>query len=132
MSRGWRMSGGRATLFWDGGRRGAAYTRGRMAGASQRSRPCGLRERVPLAPLTTIGIGGPARWFVEATSAAEVEQALAWAAEEALPTFVLGGGSNLLIADEGYPGLVLRVALRGVEEEPDGDAVALRVAAGEP
>jgi UDP-N-acetylmuramate dehydrogenase len=108
------------------------YTRGRMAGASQRTRPRGLREGVPLAPLTTIGIGGPARWFVEATSAAEVEQALAWAAEKALPTFVLGGGSNLLIADEGFPGLVLWVALRGVVEEPDGDEVALRVAAGEP
>jgi UDP-N-acetylmuramate dehydrogenase len=103
-----------------------------MAVVSERSRPRGLRERVSLAPLTTIGIGGPARWFVEATSAEEVEQALSWAAAERLPTFVLGGGSNLLIADEGFPGLVLRVALRGVEEERDGDAVTLRAAAGEP
>ncbi len=108
------------------------YTRGRMSAGSQRSRPRGLRERVPLAPLTTIGIGGPARWFVEATSADEVEQALSWAAEERLSTFVLGGGSNLLVADDGFPGLVLRVALRGVEEEPDRDAVTLRAAAGEP
>ncbi|HEV8240098.1 MAG TPA: UDP-N-acetylmuramate dehydrogenase [Thermoanaerobaculia bacterium] len=103
-----------------------------MPGAPERSRPRGLRERVPLAPLTTIGIGGPARWFVEAGTADEVEQALAWAADEALPTFVLGGGSNLLIADEGFPGLVLRVALRGVEEESAGDAVMLCAAAGEP
>ena len=107
------------------------YTRGRMSGASQRSRPRGLRERVPLAPLTTIGIGGPARWFVEAATADEVEQALAWAADERLPTFVLGGGSNLLIADEGFAGLVLRVGLRCVEEERDGDVVTLRAAAGE-
>ncbi len=110
----------------------AAYTHGRMAGASQRSRPRGLRERVPLAPLTTIGIGGPARWFVEATSAEEVEEALAWAADVALPIFVLGGGSNLLIADGGFPGLVLHVALRGVEEETAGGDVMLRAAAGEP
>jgi UDP-N-acetylmuramate dehydrogenase len=87
---------------------------------------------VPLAPLTTICIGGPARWLVEATSAGEVEQALSWAADERLPTFVLGGGSNLLIADEGFPGLVLQVALRGVEEERVGEEVTLRAAAGEP
>lgn len=103
-----------------------------MPGATERSRPRGLREGVPLAPLVTIGIGGPARWFVEAATAEEVEQALSWAADEGLPTFVLGGGSNLLIADEGFPGLVLRVALRGVEQERDGDAVTLRAAAGEP
>jgi UDP-N-acetylmuramate dehydrogenase len=103
-----------------------------MPGATERSRPRGLRERVPLASLTTIGIGGPARWFVEAATVQEVEQALSWAANEGLPTFVLGGGSNLLIADEGFPGLVLRVALRGEEEERDGDAVILRAAAGEP
>ena len=103
-----------------------------MPGSTERSRPRGLRERVPLAPLTTIGIGGPARWFVEATTAQEVEEALSWAAGEGLSTFVLGGGSNLLIADEGFAGLVLRVALRGVEEELAGDAVLLRAAAGEP
>jgi len=103
-----------------------------MSGATERSRPRGLRERVPLAPLTTIGIGGPARWFVEASTAEDVEQVLTWAADEGQPTFVLGGGSNLLIADAGFPGLVLRVALRGVEEESAGDAVILRAAAGEP
>ena len=93
--------------------------------------PAGLRENVPLAPLTTIGIGGPARWFLEATSAEQAAAGIAWAAERSLPLFVLGGGSNLLIADEGFEGLVLRVALRGVEEEADRDATLLRVAAGE-
>lgn len=102
-----------------------------MLGVAERSRPRGLRERVPLAPLTTIGIGGPARWFVEAKSAEEVEQALSWAAGRGLPLFVLGGGSNLVIADEGFPGLVLRVAIRGVEEETDGDRGLLTAGAGE-
>ena len=95
------------------------------------TRPAALRERVPLAPFTTLGIGGPARWFVEATTAAELRDALAWAAGAGEPVFVLGGGSNLLIADAGFAGLVVRVGLRGVVEEPAGGAVLARVAAGE-
>ncbi len=95
------------------------------------SAPTGLREHVPLAPLTTLGIGGPARWFLEATTVGAIAEGLAWAAEQSLPVFVLGGGSNLLIADEGYPGLVLRVGLRGMEEEPSDGAMLLRAAAGE-
>ncbi|HEV8630556.1 MAG TPA: UDP-N-acetylmuramate dehydrogenase [Thermoanaerobaculia bacterium] len=96
------------------------------------SPPAGLRERVPLAPFTTLGIGGPARWLVEADGEEQLAAALAWAGQRGVPLFVLGGGSNLLVADEGYPGLVLRVALRGVSwEAGDGD-VTLRAAAGEP
>ena len=101
------------------------------AAARGGARPPGIRERVPLAPYTTLGIGGPARWFLEAGDDATLRQGLEWAAEGALPLFVLGGGSNLLVADEGFPGLVLRVALRGVEEEPAGSAVLVRAAAGE-
>lgn len=87
-----------------------------------------IQENVPLAPLTTIGIGGPARFFVRATSVDEVREALAWAREHTLPVFLLGGGSNLLIADEGFDGLVIHLDLRGIDV--DGDHV--RVAAGEP
>ena len=88
-----------------------------------------LAEHVPLAPLTTLGVGGPARWFVEATSETAVVEALAWASARRLPTLVLGGGSNLLVADRGFDGLVLRARLRGVTLEPDGQVEA---AAGEP
>jgi UDP-N-acetylmuramate dehydrogenase len=96
------------------------------------SQPSGLREHVPLAPWTTLGIGGPARWFLPAESLAELRAGLLWAAGEGLPVFVLGGGSNLLIADTGFPGLVLRVGLRGVEQSAAGEgAVLARVAAGE-
>ena len=91
-----------------------------------------LKENKSLAPFTTFGIGGPARWFVEAQSEADVAEAAQWARERELPLFVLGGGSNLLVADSGFPGLVLHVALRGIEEQDAaGDAVVLRVAAGE-
>jgi UDP-N-acetylmuramate dehydrogenase len=95
------------------------------------SSPAGLREGPSLAPFTTLGIGGPARWFLEARTSGDVAAGLAWADARGAAVFVLGGGSNLLVADEGFPGLVLRVALRGVEEEREGESVLLTAAAGE-
>lgn len=101
---------------------------GRGAGAAT---PRGLREGVPLAPFTTLGIGGPARWLLEAADPGTVREGLEWAAERSLAVLVLGGGSNVLIADEGFPGLVLRLTLRGVVEEPAAGATLVRAAAGE-
>ena len=72
-----------------------------------------LEENKPLAPFTTFGIGGPARWFVEAALEDEIVEATVWARERGLKLFVLGGGSNLLVADAGFDGLVLRVGLLG-------------------
>jgi UDP-N-acetylmuramate dehydrogenase len=92
-----------------------------------------VEENKPLAPLTTLGIGGPARWFVEAASEDDVVEAAAWARAHGLALFVLGGGSNLLVSDDGFLGLVLRVALRGVEidEVERVDEKIYKVAAGE-
>jgi UDP-N-acetylmuramate dehydrogenase len=70
-----------------------------------------IREQVPLAPLTTLGVGGPARFFAAAGSDAEVIAAVEFASACQLRLFVLGGGSNLVVADAGFPGLVLKVAL---------------------
>jgi UDP-N-acetylmuramate dehydrogenase len=70
-----------------------------------------LIENQPLAPLTTFGIGGLARWFVEATTEAEIEEAVAWSTGRGIDLFVLGGGSNLLISDAGFNGLVLKICL---------------------
>jgi UDP-N-acetylmuramate dehydrogenase len=86
-----------------------------------------LREQVSLAPYTTFGIGGPARYFVEATDEASVLEAVRYARENRLPLFVLGAGSNVLVSDEGFPGVVLHVAMMGVEQ----DGNYFRVAAGE-
>ncbi len=86
-----------------------------------------FREHVPLAPYTTFKIGGPARWFAEATTEAEILKAVDFVRSRDLPLFILGGGSNLLVSDEGFPGLVLRIALYGIEE----DAGLFRVSAGE-
>jgi UDP-N-acetylmuramate dehydrogenase len=91
-----------------------------------------IQENVALAPFTTIGIGGPARWYVRATSVDEILAALRRASDDDLPVFVLGGGSNLLIADEGFPGLVIHADLRGITLESEDSDVMVNVAAGEP
>ncbi len=90
-----------------------------------------IRENVPLAPLTTFQVGGPARWFVEAGTEADVRAAVQYAAEQKLPLFILGGGSNLVVADAGFPGLVLKIALRGVEQHDSGGKRIFEAAAGE-
>jgi UDP-N-acetylmuramate dehydrogenase len=73
-------------------------------------------ENIPLAPLTTLKIGGPARYFAEAKNIGEVQESVTFARSRDLPLFVLGGGSNLLVADGGWPGLVLKVAIQGIDQ----------------
>ncbi len=90
-----------------------------------------LRD-VPLAPRTTLGIGGAAEYFCTVRSEAELAAALAHARAERLPLTLLGGGSNLIVADEGVPGLVVQLALRGITARDEGEHVFLEVAAGEP
>lgn len=92
-----------------------------------------VEENKTLAPYTTFDIGGPARWFIEASTEQDVVEATLWAREQAVPMFVLGGGSNLLVADAGFDGLALHIALRGIEIHADttsGQAL-LRANAGE-
>lgn len=85
-------------------------------------------EQVALAPRTTLGVGGAARWFVSVDDEQAVPEAVAWARRAGLPWLVLGGGSNLLVSDRGYAGLVLHMALRGLREPEAG---VLEAAAGE-
>jgi UDP-N-acetylmuramate dehydrogenase len=73
-----------------------------------------IEENRALAPFTTLGIGGPARWFVEAHSERDVAEAVKWAQQKSTPLFVLGGGSNLLVSDAGFDGLVVQVRLEGI------------------
>lgn len=86
-----------------------------------------FRQHVPLAPYTTFEIGGPATWFAEAASEADIEAAIDFAGTRGLRLFVLGGGSNVLISDAGFGGLVLRIALRGILQQGS----MLSAAAGE-
>lgn len=74
-----------------------------------------IRENVPLAPYTSFKIGGPARFFAEARNEEELAEAIVFAREKFVPFWILGGGSNILIADEGLPGLVIRVCIGDIK-----------------
>jgi UDP-N-acetylmuramate dehydrogenase len=94
--------------------------------------PPRLQRNVSLAPLTTIGIGGPARLFFRAANVDEVRDVVSWSAAQHEPLFILGGGSNLLISDQGFDGVVLQIDLRGITvRDEDPDAVTVHVGAGE-
>jgi UDP-N-acetylmuramate dehydrogenase len=90
-----------------------------------------IREHIPLAPLTTLGVGGPARFFVEVASADEACEAVEWARARQQPIFVLGGGSNLVVADTGFPGLVLKIGIRGIAVRDEVAEGLFAVGAGE-
>ena len=104
-----------------------------MSAAAERTTPA-ARADAPLAPLTTLRTGGPARRLVEAATEAELVAAVREADEAREPLLLLAGGSNVLVADEGFPGTVVRIATRGVDvvsEDLCGGAV-VTAAAGEP
>ncbi len=92
-----------------------------------------MEANKPLAPLTTLGVGGPARFFLEARAEAEMVEAIAWAEDRDLPMFILGGGSNLVVSDNGFDGLVLHVAIKGVamQETAVQEEILFCAAAGE-
>jgi UDP-N-acetylmuramate dehydrogenase len=94
--------------------------------------PSGLRAGATLAPLTTLGLGGAARCLVEIECADAAVEAVRWARKGGLSVEVLGGGSNVVVADRGFAGLVLRVANRGIGIARAGDAAVVTAAAGEP
>jgi UDP-N-acetylmuramate dehydrogenase len=89
-----------------------------------------LKEYVPLASFTTLGVGGSARFFARAETVEEVRQALAFARPRSLPVFVLGGGSNIVIADGGWDGLVLAPNIPDVVFEERGDTILVTAGAG--
>ncbi|MGA2236095.1 MAG: UDP-N-acetylmuramate dehydrogenase [Terriglobales bacterium] len=93
-----------------------------------------IQENVPLAPLTTLQVGGAARYFAELKREDDVREAAQFAKTRDLPLFVLGGGSNLVIADSGWPGLVIRIAIGGITSprttDAMGNAVLFSVGAG--
>jgi UDP-N-acetylmuramate dehydrogenase len=91
-----------------------------------------IRDGVPLAPLTTLELGGPARHLVDAADDDAIAEALRWAEARGLPAAILGGGSNLVVGDAGFDGLVVRIGTRGLGFESAGDEVRVTAAAGEP
>jgi len=93
-----------------------------------------IQENIPLAPLTTLQVGGVARYFAELKREDDVRDAVQFAKARNLPLFVLGGGSNLVIADSGWPGLVLKIAIGGIAapkvQDSAGNGVLFSVGAG--
>ncbi len=89
-----------------------------------------LQEHVPLAPLTTFGVGGEARFFAEARTVEDVGEALEFVRSRALPLFVLGGGSNIVVADGGFDGLVLAMRIPGISAEDREGRMLVTVGSG--
>ncbi|MHC1698019.1 MAG: UDP-N-acetylmuramate dehydrogenase [Geobacteraceae bacterium] len=90
-----------------------------------------IQEMVPLAALTSFAVGGPARYFVEVSSERAALSALNFARERGLALLVLGGGSNVLVSDEGFPGLVILNRIKGMNVEEQGGSVLVTVGGGE-
>ena len=96
--------------------------------------PISVLENVPLAPLTTLGVGGPARYFFRARSEPDIAAAFEFARRRDVEVFVMGGGSNILVSDTGFDGLVLQIGIRGIvtaAENDSGASVLVTAAAGE-
>ena len=86
-----------------------------------------ILEQIPLAPLTTMRVGGNARFFVQVENIEDLQEAVFFARERNLPVFILGGGSNTLFLDEGFSGLVIKIEIKGILY----DDVLVTVGAGE-
>jgi UDP-N-acetylmuramate dehydrogenase len=87
-------------------------------------------ENVPLAQFTTLGIGGAAKYFIEVTSSEMLAAAVSWAHQHHLPLFILGGGSNVVIADEGFAGLVIHLGIGGIESRIENHRAIVKAGAG--
>ncbi len=90
-----------------------------------------IKENMPLAPLTTMRAGGSARFFTSVKTGAEIGEAAWWAREKNLPIFILGGGSNTLVPDAGFPGLVVKIDICGTKYESTHHGVCVYAGAGE-
>src|SRR3989338_2795355 len=73
-----------------------------------------IKQNIPLILYTTFNIGGKAKFFVEVKSVEELAEAIKFKRDNRLPHFVLGGGSNILVSDDGFDGLVIKIDIRGL------------------
>ena len=90
-----------------------------------------ILEDVPLASRTTLELGGSARFYLKVRDDRSVADALRWARRRGVPVGILGGGSNLVVPDGGFDGLVLEMAQEGIEERDEGERALVTAAAGE-
>lgn len=90
-----------------------------------------IQKDIILKPFTTMRIGGPAQYFCIAKNTQDILDALAFAKKESLPIFVLGGGSNLLVSDAGFPGLVIKIEIPEISIEETPNEIFVHAGAGE-
>jgi UDP-N-acetylmuramate dehydrogenase len=90
------------------------------------------QEKVPLAPYTTINLGGPAKYFITVTSVEQLKLELQEVTAKNLRVHILAGGSNTIFSDDGFSGLIIKIDLKGIEWLDDGEYVLVTAQAGEP
>lgn len=90
-----------------------------------------IQQNVSLSNFSTMRLGGTAAFMTDITSRIELEQALAWAEERSLPVIMIGGGSNIIWKDEGFPGLVIVNKIMRFEEQEDGGDYYVTIGSGE-
>lgn len=88
-----------------------------------------VEQNVPLGPMTTMKVGGPAKYFVRVSAPEEITDAIEFAHEKRLPTFILGGGANIIFSDKGFDGLVIKCESHDIDTNEDG---TITVSAGVP
>lgn len=93
-----------------------------------------ILENVPLKALTTMRLGGPARFVIEIESPEEIKDAHDFASQKNLPIFVLGGGANTIARDEGFDGVIIKNAMTGISDiySPITDKTYIKALGGEP
>ena len=91
-----------------------------------------VNENILISSLTTMRLGGPARYVIEIEKPEEIPDAYGFAETYNLPTFVLGGGANTIGHDEGFNGVIIINRIRGIQESTEGDITTLKIFGGEP
>ena len=90
-----------------------------------------IEKKKSLKEYTTFKIGGPARFFCIVTNKDELIEAINFSKKSKLPFFILGKGSNILVSDDGFPGIAIKMEMKGITYMEDGNTVKVTVASGE-
>ena len=81
-----------------------------------------IKKDIPLAPYTTLGVGGHAEYFTQVTNLHELHEVVLWAKENVIPITIIGGGSNVLISDDGVEGMVVRIQFTDITYTQKNDS----------
>ncbi len=91
-----------------------------------------IEENIIMAPFTTLGVGGPARYFARASSVEDIKDIVKFAKRKKTPLIPIGGGSNILVSDEGVQGMVVKMEIPGISfNNEEKDSILMKVFAGE-